>query len=74
MLDRFDARWMLDPADFRKETGSNMTASVMAEVRGALHMCTKRKLAGASEFPLNRKVETSPVLHIRDEAQSLHER
>lgn len=33
MLDRFDARWMLDLSDFSKGTGSALPAKLEAEVR-----------------------------------------
>lgn len=36
MLDRFDARWMLDLADFNKGAGSSLSAKVIAEVRNIL--------------------------------------
>lgn len=32
MLDRFDARWMLDLPDFKKGTASNLPAKLVAEV------------------------------------------
>lgn len=32
MLDRFDARWMLDLPDFKKGEGSSLPAKLMAEV------------------------------------------
>lgn len=32
MLDRFDARWMLDLPDFKKGAASNLPAKLAAEV------------------------------------------
>lgn len=44
MLDRFDARWMLDMTDFSKGAGARVPADLVAEV---YCMCACASVSGA---------------------------
>lgn len=55
MLDRFDARWMLDLTDFKKGAGSSLPAKLAAEVGSPVcsDMRVQQLIAVRSSFARN---------------------